>query len=182
MSLATRSRRKQLRVKRSGPLVAAALAAALGTSLTLGAGISGAAQAGPYKGGVLHFFSKQATFTYTTAAGTQLQSPPNTSGAGDVIQFTDFDYVGNHKHHAKDWTTTDHADCVFSSPTAATCYIQVSIGGSMVLVQGPISMENNQSFPVAGGTGIYQGLKGIVTDANTNASGSDSDITITLHR
>jgi hypothetical protein len=184
MSSASRSPRQQLRVKRSGPLVAAALAAALGTSLILGAGISGAAPVGSSKGGVLRFYSKQVSFTYTTAGGKQLTNPPNTATPGDVVQFTDLDYVGNHSHHAKSWTISDHGLCIFITPSEGNCYVQVAVDGSMILAQGPLNMSNSPSFTVVGGSGAYMGITGTVATHNLdpNSPTSPSDVVITMHR
>jgi hypothetical protein len=165
-------------------IAAAAAATAFAGTLALALGVR-AADAAPAssKGGVVHFYSTDDKFTYSRA-GQLLASPPENSEAGDVIQFTDLDYVGNHKHHAKSWTATDHGVCVFSSAAAASCFIQVAMGNSMVLVQGPLTMTNSLDLPVVGGTGIYAGIRGGVVSVNLepNNPSSPSDVTLTLHR
>jgi hypothetical protein len=166
------------------PRLTASLVVALGGTLAFGAGISGAASAGSAKPGVLHFYSVQNSFSYVNAAGQQAQSPPDNSSPGDMIQFTDLDYVGTHKHHAKDWTSSDHGMCIFINANAANCYIQLAVGGSLILAQGPLIMNGTQTFPVVGGSGIFKGLTGVAASANTqpNNPNSPSDLTITLHR
>ena len=164
-------------------LLAAGLTATLGAGLGLGAGSAGAAQVGSAKSAVLHFYAGDDHFTYSRA-GALLATPPENSEAGDVIQFTDLGYVGNHKHHAKAWTATDHGVCIFSSPTAASCFIQVAIGSSMVLAQGPLTMTNALDVPIIGGTGIYDGITGEAVSVNLepNSPNSPSDVTLTIHR
>ena len=84
----------------------------------------------------LHYFSKQTSSTFVTPQGKPLgpNSPP---AVGDINDNTDLDYVGNHKHHAKRSTASDHLRCTITGSTGnsatATCDAQIAIGGSMLL-------------------------------------------------
>jgi hypothetical protein len=107
-----------------------------------------------------HFFSKVETFSITNAAGNPL-SANAARRPGDVIQATDLNYVGNHRHHAAHWTSTDHLRCVISAVTSmgfqAVCDGQVAIGGSMLLADHVVSTftRNAKSVPLNRGTGVY---------------------------
>ena len=104
----------------------AALVAALGAGIALGASVSGAtAQSRPGATSALHFFSKSATFSITTATGKPVKGQPK---PGDEIEFTDFDYVGNHVRHASSWTASDHGLCIFETTGPPLCHAQVAIG------------------------------------------------------
>jgi hypothetical protein len=148
-----------------------------------GASVAGAAKAGSSGRGEMHFYSADDQFTYARA-GRLLATPPESSEAGDVIQFTDLDYVGHHEQHAKVWTATDHGVCVFSSATAASCFIQFAIGDSMLLAEGPLSMTDTLDIPIVGGTGIYAGITGEAVSVNLepHSPNSPSDVTLTFHR
>jgi hypothetical protein len=126
----------------------------------------------------LHYFSKQVSAKFTDAAGHPV-NPNKPPVAGDVFDFNDVDYVGNHKHHAKHWTASDHLRCVFTSSTAATCDGQVAIGGSMLLANGihPNFGANPSRFTLNGGTGVFQGGHGTLTSVNIGKT-NNADITI----
>jgi hypothetical protein len=102
---------------------------------------------------------------------------------------TGHDYVGNHTHHAKTWTASDHIRCVFqtvpSTPTGtatAVCDGQIAIGGSMLLADHVTATMSNAStnVPITGGTGAYRGYHG--TSTNTNVGPNNSEFRIVLHR
>ena len=86
----------------------------------------------------LHYFSKQTSNTILTPQGQPLA--PNTQPSiGDVNDITGVDYAGNHKHHAKRATASDHLRCTITSFAsgggAATCDGQIAISGSKVVVR-----------------------------------------------
>jgi hypothetical protein len=158
--------------------VAAGLACAAILSLLLASSASAAT--------TLHFFSKQVSSTFKGPDGQPL-SPNATPTVGDSFDNIDLDYVGNHKHHAKTWTATDHLVCTFTSITGpmsgtATCDGQIAIGGSMLLAENAkLSFSNSPTVvvPLTGGTGKFRGAHGRVKSTsigNTN----NSDITITI--
>ena len=84
----------------------------------------------------LHYFSKQTSSTFVTPQGKPL-GPSSAPAVGDINDNTDLDYVGNHKHHAKQSTASDHLRCTITGSTGsgatATCDAQIAIGGSMLL-------------------------------------------------
>jgi hypothetical protein len=101
---------------------AAASIAACVTILAVGAS---AATAKPV---TLHFFSKQVYSRISDATGKPL--PSNSAPAvGDRFSFASNDYVGNHKHHAKRPTASDHVVCTLTSTSAGLCDGTIAIGG-----------------------------------------------------
>jgi hypothetical protein len=136
----------------------------------------------------LHFFQKGVSFKVTDPAGNPVTLSATTSPApGDVFVATDLDYVGNHKHHAKQYSASDHIRCTFQTvgPSGGTgvCDGQIAIGGSMLLADhvtanlGP----NSTSVPLNGGTGKYAGYHGTSTSISIGNS-NNSDFTITVSR
>jgi hypothetical protein len=66
----------------------------------------------------LHYFSRQTSSTILTAQGQPLA--PNTQpSVDDITDQTGIDYVGNHKHHAKRATASDHLSAPFGGPAPA---------------------------------------------------------------
>jgi hypothetical protein len=133
-----------------------------------------------------HFFSKAQSFSITNQAG----SPLSANAApvpGDVVEATDLDYVGNHKHHAANWTATDHLRCVISAVTStsfqAVCDGQLAIRGSMLLADHVVSTFTQKitSVPINRGTGVYRGYHGLATSTSIGHT-NNSDFTITVHR
>lgn len=103
---------------------------------------------------VLRVFSKQTSFVYTNADGTVARVPPNQLKPGDSFDATANDYVGNHRHHAKHWTSSQHLHCVVGSDSMPSCQSQVAVGGSLLIFDG---------FKLALGTGRYLGATGTVS-------------------
>jgi hypothetical protein len=174
-------------IMRSRPLGAAGLTGLLGAIIVAGVVIASAA-AKPATI-TLHFFSKAQSFKLTDPSGKPV-SPTAIPGVGDVFDVTDLDYVGNHKHHAKQWTATDHLRCVFqttpSAPTGtatAVCDGQIAIGGSMLLADHVTATlkENSSAVPLNVGTGIYRGYHGTATSVSIGNSPS-SDFNVVIHR
>jgi hypothetical protein len=134
----------------------------------------------------LHFFSKQVSSTLKGPNGQPL-SPNATPTVGDSFDSTDLLYVGNHKHHAKTWTASDHLVCTFTSLTGpmnatATCDGQIAIGGSMLLAENvklSFSSSSTVVVPLTGGTGKFRGAHGHVKSTAIGKT-NNSDITITF--
>ncbi len=136
---------------------------------------------------VLHYFSKFESQVFLTTAGKPFSpSEKNQPVPGDSIEGTNLDYVGNHVHHAANWTASDHELCVLDSKNNLVCHAQVAIGGSMILAQanlGHVSASTSMStFQITGGTGTFQGVTGtiVVVQLDPSAQMSNSDVTITL--
>jgi hypothetical protein len=93
------------------------------------------------------------------------------------------DYVGNHKHHAKQATASDHLRCTITgaagNSATAVCDAQIAIGGSMLLANhAKLTFgESNAPIvvPINGGTGIYRHAHGTVISTSV---GNDSDLTV----
>ncbi len=124
----------------------------------------------------LRFFSQLESAKLTDAAGNPVDRPPQ---PGDKLGVTDRDFLGNHKHHAKRYTATDHLSCVVVDSNTGLCDGQFAIGGSMLLVEHMTLnvAASTSSFRITGGTGRYKGAKGTAVSTNV---GDDSDIVIRL--
>ncbi len=138
---------------------------------------------------VLHYFSKFESQVFLTTTGKPFNpSEENPPGPGDSIEGTNLDYVGNHLHHAANWTASDHELCVLDNKGNPVCHAQVAIGGSMILAQadlGHVSASTATStFQVTGGTGAFQGVTGTieVVQLDPSAQTSNSDVVIRLQR
>jgi hypothetical protein len=138
---------------------------------------------------VLHYFSKFESQVFLTAAGKPFNpSEKNPPVPGDSIEGTNLDYVGNHVHHASDWTASDHELCILDNKGDPVCHAQVAIGGSMILAQadlGHVSASTSTStFQVTGGTGTFHGVTGtiVAVEIDPTSQTSNSDVTITLDR
>ena len=143
-------------------------------SLALGAAAASA------KTVTLHYFPKQTSSTFVTPQGQPIARAPT---AGDINDVTGVDYVGDHKHHAKASSASDHLRCTITGFTGAggtaTCDGQIAIGGSMLLANGAhvTLSDSSEPFvvPINGGTGIYRRAHGAITARNV---GNNTNFTI----
>jgi hypothetical protein len=120
----------------------------------------------------LRIFSKEVSFTFTRADGTVSHRPPMSAPkAGDVLEIDSLDYVGNHRHHAKRWTISDHLHCVFQANAQPVCDGEAAVGGSLLLFH---------ASRLVGGTGRYEGATGNVVSHDVTG-GTDSVVKIHLH-
>ena len=141
-------------------------------ALLVALAVSSAGAAAPHKTQTLRFFSKPASITLTTTDGTVIRKPPYPEAKpGDVLDVNSLDYVGNHRHHAKRWSISDHVRCVFGAG-APDCEGQVAIRGSLLIFHG-------DPGTVVDGTGRYQGATGRVL-VNKEVKGG-SDIVARIH-
>lgn len=170
-----------MKVRSFGYAAVSALLPALAT-----AGIATAPAWGKTPTITLHFWQKSESFKITDAAGRPV-APTARPAVGDIFVATSRDYVGNHKHHAKQWTATDHIRCVFQSlpsngPAKAVCDGQVAVGGSMLLAEHVTASvsQNSTSVPITGGTGQFRGYHG--TASSTTISQTANDFTIVVRR
>lgn len=164
--------------------VAVAVLVSVGVGLA-GGGVGGAATSGAGAVQVLRFFSETQTMRFWTAAGKPFSpSKSDQPTAGDVIESTDLDYVGNHLHHVATWTASDHLLCTLAAKGDPVCDAQIAIGDSMILLHGLATPAVRSSFVVTGGTGRFKGVTGslVAVNIDPNSPDSSSDLTITLHR
>jgi hypothetical protein len=160
-------------------------AACIAACATIAAAGASAAAAKPT---TLHFFSKQVYFRLSDATGKPLsQNTP--LAVGDRVSIAANDYAGNHKHHAKRPSASDHIVCTLTSvsamggPGSALCDGMSAIGGSLILGDDwVLNFTSNAPTTIAitGGTGRYQNAHGTVTVVSINSSGTKSDLTIKL--
>jgi hypothetical protein len=155
------------------------LTVALVVAGTVAAMVVATAPAGAAKKVHLKFFSQSESVSLTDPSGNPLTN--RGPAAGDRLVATDRNFVGNHKRHAKGYTSTDHLTCTFTSENAAVCDGQFTIGPSMLLADH-VSVnltEDGLTLPVTGGTGRFKGMKG-TTVSKSIAGSDDSDVVITL--
>jgi hypothetical protein len=141
--------------------------------------ISGAASASTSPTS-LHFFQKQTALTFYNASGQVIQGYPPVGGH---VREDDVDYVGNHSHHAKHWSATDHLYCnVVSAPATADCFTEFSTGGSLIYADNlTVNLADSGTLAIDGGTGTYVGYSGTYS-STTIGSSNNSDIVLTLHK
>jgi hypothetical protein len=147
------------------------------SALGLSAGTAGASSS-PI---VLHLFQKQTTLTFYNASGQVIQGYPPVGGH---VREDDVDYVGNHSHHAKHWTVSDHLYCnVVSAPATADCFMEFGTGDSLIYLDNlTVDLASGAgTLAVDGGTGKYTGYSGTVS-STTVGSSNNSDLVLTLHK
>jgi hypothetical protein len=142
---------------------------------TIGAvGVSAAAA----KSVTMHFFSKPVYQRISDPSG-KVVKPPAVPGAGDRLSFASNDYAGNHKHHAKSATASDHIVCTLTSSGTALCDGMIAIGGSMIIGDDFVLNLSAKvtTLKITGGTGRYRHAHGTVV---AKTVGSNTDLTVKL--
>jgi hypothetical protein len=163
------------------------IAVAFAGSLGLGAGVTAVSQAAAAASGhsssptVIHLYQVQSSQTFYNASDAVIQGYPPVGGH---VKFDDVDYVGNHSHHAKAWTVTDHTFCnIVAAPATANCFYEFASGDSLIYVDNfttnLASSATSDSFHIDGGTGRYAAYSGTVA---ATAVGNNSDLVLTLHK
>jgi hypothetical protein len=132
---------------------------------------------------VLHFYQQEVVTTFTNASNVVIQGYPPVGG--HVIE-NDIDFVGNHSHHAKRATTSDHLYCtVVSAPANADCFLEFATGSSLIYADNfPTNLANSSataSAPINGATAKLAGDTGQVTITSIGNS-NNSDVVISLHK
>ena len=153
-------------------------AASIAACATLGAVGASAAAA---KTVTLHYFSKQVYSRISDASGHPL-APNSAPAVGDRISNASDDYAGNHVHHAKQATASDHIVCTLISNSSALCDGMTAIGSAMILGDDfVISFASNAptTVKITGGTGIYRHAHGTIV-AKTVANNTDLTIKVSF--
>jgi len=155
--------------------------AALGLPVMAGLALAGSPDAGA-AGSTLHFFSKVSYQSITDANGKPVPSSASPA-AGDVFVTDDLDYVGNHTHHAKNWTVSDHLVCSLTDSSGdAICFGEFAVGGSMLYADGAsVNLAGNNVVQLTGGTGAYRNITGGTVTSTQVGKTNNSDVTIVLH-
>jgi hypothetical protein len=133
------------------------------------------ASAADAKTSTLHFFSKQVYSRISDASGHHALPP---LAVGDRLSFASNDYAGNHKHHAKQATASDHIVCTVTSTSTALCDGTIAIGGSMILGDDfVLNFISNAAttIKITGGTGLYRHAHGTII---AKPVGDNTDLTI----
>ncbi len=118
------------------------------------------------------FYDKSVMITLTDPNGHVISQPPYPQAkTGDVLDVYSLDYVGNHIHHAAQWSASDHLRCTFGHG-APTCESNLALGGSLLVFKGN---------KLVGATGHYQGATGRVLSNKEVTDGSDdSDVVVQI--
>jgi hypothetical protein len=148
------------------------LAGVLATAAT--AAVATPAVAGQSQTRTLRFFEHTTDVRLTTADGTPKSAGP--PAAGDILDVQGVFYRGNHRHHARRPSGTDHSRCVFTGPDSGTCQGEVAIGGSLILDRSALG---GNPFEVWYGTGRFKGITGSGTATSVGGEESnDSDVVL----
>lgn len=130
----------------------------------------------------LHFFSKQVYTVFTGPNGqpVAMNAPP---AIGDRFVFANDEYVGNHKHHAKQPTASTHVACTVTSAHFATCEGVFAMGGAMLIApKFTINLASSNApvkAKITAGTGQWRHAHGTVSSKSIG-NGNTSDDTITF--
>lgn len=123
----------------------------------------------------LRIFDKPVSMTLTHADGTVVRHAPFPEAqAGDVLDVYALDFVGDHRHHEKHASMSEHLRCTFASSGPPACETHVAVGGSLLIFRGD---------KLVAGTGRYAHATGRVLsnkliDEKTNVS--DAVVRITF--
>ena len=132
------------------------------------------------KATTLHFFSKDVYVRLSDSSGKAL--PSNSSPAvGDRLSIAANDYAGNHKHHAKGATASDHIVCNVTGPGTGLCDGMIALGGAMLLGDDfVVNFASNAptAIKITGGTGRYRRAHGTVVAKSVGTNTTDLTITI----
>jgi hypothetical protein len=141
--------------------------------------MAASASAAAVKTRTMHFFSKQVYSRISDASGHHALPP---LAVGDRLSFASNDYAGNHKHHARQATASDHIVCTVTSTATSTalCDGTIAIDGSMIIGDDfALNFVSNAAtrVKITGGTGLYRHAHGIVV---AKPVGDNADLTIKL--
>lgn len=129
----------------------------------------------------LHFFSKDVYMRLSDSSGKALSSNA-TPVAGDRLSIGSNDYVGNHKHHAKRATASDHIVCTIGTGGTGLCDGTIALGGAM-LIGDDFVLNFASNGPtvvnITGGTGRYRHAGGTVVAKSVSNSTTDLTIKVT---
>ncbi len=141
------------------------------------------ASAAAAKTTTMHFFSKQVYSRVSDASGNPLNGPP---AIGDRFSFASNDYVGNHKHHAKRATASDHVVCTVTSvsssgPGTGLCDGTIAIGGAMIIGDDfVLNFSSNAPtvVKITGGTGRYRHAHGTIIAKTVSSNTTDLTVKV----
>jgi hypothetical protein len=173
-------RKKPSRPTRGRRVRKAASGCAAGTillgALLLSSGSAGASTSPT----ILHYFQKETALTFYNASGQVIQGYPPVGGH---VREDDVDYVGNHSHHAKQWSASDHLYCnVVAAPATADCFTEFATRGSLIYADNlSVNLADSGTLAIDGGTGMYVGYSGTYA-STTIGSSNNSDALLTLHK
>jgi hypothetical protein len=129
----------------------------------------------------LNFFSKGVYTRLSDSSGKAL--PSNSQPAvGDRLSIASNDYAGNHKHHAKRATASDHIVCTVTGPSTALCDGTIALGGAMLLGDDfVLNFASNAPtvIKITGGTGRYRHAHGTVVAKSVSMNTTDLTIKVT---
>jgi hypothetical protein len=130
----------------------------------------------------LTYLAKDVEVHYTSESGKPLKSSAAAS-KGDRLTILQEDYAGNLSHHAAKASATGRLSCVFLNATEATCHNVLSIHGSEIVTKpGSLSLDSSvAAFGISGGTGKYQGARGLFTSTQVEPKMANISIVLEEH-
>ncbi|MGH9045294.1 MAG: hypothetical protein ACRDVP_10770 [Acidimicrobiales bacterium] len=130
----------------------------------------------------LHYFSKDTKTKAWDPKGRTL-AKGSSPQKGDKLSVLSNEYSGNHKHHSRKPVGSGTLKCTYANGTTASCTYTLSVAGSQVA--GKASLVEMQSglasFGVNGGSGSYQGVKGLISSTAVGAKGADLVVVLLPH-
>jgi len=175
-------RRSNRSTRRRHPIWSALLSGCAASTILLSAvALSNRAASASTSAIVMRFFQKQTTLSFYNASGQVIQGYPPVGGH---VREDDVDYVGNHSHHSKHWSVTDHLYCnVVSAPATADCFAEFATGDSLIYADNlTLNLASSSgTLTIDGGTGNYAGYSGTLSSTAIGNS-NNSDLVLTLHQ
>jgi hypothetical protein len=129
----------------------------------------------------LHFFSKDVYIRLSDSSGKALPSN-STPTAGDRLSIGSDDYVGDHKHHAKRATASDHVVCTVQANGTGLCDGSIALGGAVIIGDDFVlnfASNGPTVVKITGGTGRYRHAHGTVVAKSVSNSATDLTIKVT---
>jgi hypothetical protein len=139
--------------------------ASLAVAVTVAVALPASAQAAQ-KTHTLRFFDRTDRITMTHADGTVDSHPTAEPVPGDRLDVYASEFAGNHSHHAKKASGSNHVVCLFSEAPEPDCISHVAFGGSMLIFSG-------DPGTVIGGAGRYLHASGRVISNKEVPGGGD---------
>jgi hypothetical protein len=139
---------------------------ALAVAVTAAAALPASAQAAR-KTHTLRFYDRMDKLVLTHADGTVVDHAPYPQvQSGDTLEIYSREFAGNHAHHAKRASGSNHLVCKFSDAPEPDCVSHVAFGGSMLIFSG-------DPGTLIGGTGRYLHATGRVLSNQEVKGGND---------
>ncbi len=152
----------------------AAIAAVAAMPALIDAKASSGASVSSARTQTLRLFDHPEAIVLTTSDGNVTAHPPYPQPqSGDTLDVYSLDYVGNHRHHARQWTLSNHLRCTFTEGPP-DCVSNLAVGSSLLVFHGN---------KLIGATGHYRGATGrVLSNTQVPGAANASDIVARIRR